>query len=133
MWKISPPHLLCGGSERRVSMPPPLQLASTPIGRHGGSLHNQERGGALSRYNPDPSSACGSWAIYATVPSPVCGSGRPSAMGLEGGVIRHGWREAGQGQRMTSGSCTLLVVCNRRRTDHDYADYLGEIAGGQLA
>src|SRR4029453_14586574 len=105
----------------------------TPIGRHGGSLHNQERGGALSRNNPDPSSALGSWAIYATVPSPACGSGRPSAVVLEVVVIRHGWREAGQGQRITSSSCTLLVVCNRRRTDHDYWDYLGEIAGRQLA
>ena len=105
----------------------------TPIGRHGGLRHNQERGGALSRNNPDPSSACGLGAIYATVLSPACGSGRPSAVVLEVVVIRHGWREAGQGQRMTSGSCTLLVVCNRRRTDHDYADNLGEIAGGQLA
>ena len=105
----------------------------TPIGRHGGSLHNQERGGALSRNNPDPSSACNSWVIYATVPSPACGSGRPSAVVLEVVVIRQGRREAGQGPRKTSGCCTLLVVCNRRRTHHDYADNLGEIAGGQLA
>jgi hypothetical protein len=92
-----------------------------------------KRGGALSRNNSDPSSACGSWAIYATVPSLACGSGRPSAVVLEVVVIRQGRREAGQGPRKTSGCCTLLVVCNRRRTDHDYADNLGEIAGRQLA
>ena len=65
---------------------------------------------------------------------------RPSQAAVREAVaVRQGHREEGQGQRGTSGPwgvrlspLALLVVFSRRRTHHDYADYLGEIAGRHL-
>jgi hypothetical protein len=61
-------------------------------------------------------------------------------LGPGGGHGRQDQRAEGQGQRGTSGHGgghlsprALLVVFSRRRTHHDYAHYLGKIAGRQLA
>jgi len=74
--------------------------------------------------------------MYATVPSPSCSSGPSPAAVREAVTARQGQRAEGQGQRADQRAGggglsprVLLVVLRHRRTHHDYAHYLGKIAG----